>query len=226
MQTRFPTLNVGLLFGIAVSLLLHGSLLGMKAMHRPATTQFDSGDVSVVLSLVPSIASVAAADPRPLTPEHTEAPPEPIPEEAPAPPEPKAPIETEQPETPAPIQTAPVEPAPQPVHTSTVNTIDRDGDPEADKGALTEATSKTECRPVYPRVSRRRGEEGVVVTSIDIDETGRGSNLQLVESSGHTRLDQAALDALKAAHFTPASRQGHPCKSTLTQTFTFRLTDE
>ncbi|MFT5239178.1 MAG: protein TonB [Candidatus Promineifilaceae bacterium] len=226
MQTKPPTLNIGLLLGIAVSLLLHGSLLGMKTMHRSAAPQFESGVVSIELSLVPSIASVAVAESAPLSSEHAEALPDPIPEETPAPPEPEAPTETESPQTPAPVEAAPARPAPQPVQTSTANTIDQDGDPKVDKGALTEATSKTVCRPVYPRISRRRGEEGVVVTSIDVDESGRGSNPHLVRSSGHTRLDAAALKALKTTHFTPASRQGHPCKSTLTQTFTFRLTDE
>ncbi|MDE0837632.1 MAG: TonB family protein [Kiritimatiellae bacterium] len=226
MQTKFPTLNIGLLFGIAVSLLLHGSLLSMKATHRPATPQFESGVVSVELTLLPSIAAVAATDPSPLTPAPPEEFPKPRSEETPVISAREDPTETESETTPEPTPAEPEVKRPAPTPTPNVNAVDLDGAPEEDKGALTEAEPKSECRPVYPRVSRRRGEEGVVVASVDVDVSGRGSNPHLVRSSGHTRLDRAALKALENAHFTPASRRGHPYASTLTQTFTFRLTDD
>ena len=49
----------------------------------------------------------------------------------------------------------------------------------------------------YPKISRRRGEEGTVVVSFVIKKSGDLSDLSVVESSGHRRLDQAALKTLK-----------------------------
>ncbi len=49
----------------------------------------------------------------------------------------------------------------------------------------------------YPKLSRRLGEEGTVVVSFVIERSGHLSDLAIVESSGHRRLDRAALKTLR-----------------------------
>ncbi len=52
-------------------------------------------------------------------------------------------------------------------------------------------------RKYYPRVSRRRGEEGRVVVSFVIRKTGELTDITVTESSGSRRLDEAALKTLR-----------------------------
>ena len=50
--------------------------------------------------------------------------------------------------------------------------------------------------PVYPWVCRKRGQEGIVKIRVVTNERGGVINAQICESSGHTRLDEAALRAV------------------------------
>jgi protein TonB len=223
MQKTFTTINPGLLGAILISLLLHGSLLGVKAFQRPAIAEFDSGDISVELTLVPSIASVAATKPVPVEPEPLIEREEPI-AEVPVPTA-TEPEMIQPPAIPEPTQPEPFQEPSEPAIKESANSIDQDGSPEEDKGAFSEAQTQSRCTPIYPRISRRRGEEGIVMLSIDVSASGKGSNIQVIQSSGHTRLDKAAIKALEKADFTPAIRFGRPHASILIQTFNFRLND-
>lgn len=62
--------------------------------------------------------------------------------------------------------------------------------------------------PVYPSASRRFGERGRVVVRVLIDERGLPAQLLLQASSGHRRLDDAALAALRAARFVAHTEDG------------------
>jgi periplasmic protein TonB len=57
--------------------------------------------------------------------------------------------------------------------------------------------------PRYPQASRRLREEGEVVVRVLIGTDGRPSDVSLLHSSGHSRLDEAALAAVRAALFRP-----------------------
>lgn len=63
-------------------------------------------------------------------------------------------------------------------------------------------------RPGYPSVSRRLREQGLVVLRVLVDERGRAERLHVHRSSGHQRLDQAALEAVKRAEFKPYVANG------------------
>ena len=65
-----------------------------------------------------------------------------------------------------------------------------------------------QIRPVYPAVSRRRGEQGTVTHEITISEKGVVIAVELLQSSGFSELDRAARQALLAARFTPATQNG------------------
>jgi periplasmic protein TonB len=61
--------------------------------------------------------------------------------------------------------------------------------------------------PTYPSLSRRMGEQGKVLVRVLVSAEGLVERIELKNSSGSRRLDQAALDAVKQWKFVPA-RQG------------------
>jgi protein TonB len=62
--------------------------------------------------------------------------------------------------------------------------------------------------PVYPMMSRRLGEQGEIRLSVLVDTDGRAVEVRITRSSGSTRLDQSALDAVRQWRFTPATEEG------------------
>lgn len=60
----------------------------------------------------------------------------------------------------------------------------------------------------YPRVSRELGEQGSVLLRVLVDERGRPTDIQVVKSSGYPRLDQQAVQAMRAARFKPHVEDG------------------
>ncbi|GEM_PF-5648115 len=56
--------------------------------------------------------------------------------------------------------------------------------------------------PKYPYKSRLFGEEGSVLVKVAISKDGQIMNSHIIKSSGHERLDLAALDASKKSSFT------------------------
>ncbi|MBT8420682.1 MAG: energy transducer TonB, partial [Gammaproteobacteria bacterium] len=78
-------------------------------------------------------------------------------------------------------------------------------------------------RPVYPRMARRRGQEGEVMIRVSILGSGRVGSASVARSSGHRLLDRAALKAIKGWSFQPARRGGKAVTATLTVPVIFRL---
>lgn len=64
--------------------------------------------------------------------------------------------------------------------------------------------------PVYPRASRRLGEAGLVVVRVFVGTDGLPKQLQVLQSSGFVRLDEAALDGVRRARFKPPTENGQP----------------
>ena len=60
--------------------------------------------------------------------------------------------------------------------------------------------------PDYPALSRRLREEGRVVLRVLVTEEGAPQQVELRQTSGHPRLDQAALEAVRRWRFAPARR--------------------
>ncbi len=60
--------------------------------------------------------------------------------------------------------------------------------------------------PDYPTLSRRLREEGRVVLRVRVSEAGLPDRIELSQTSGHPRLDQAALEAVRRWRFQPARR--------------------
>lgn len=61
-------------------------------------------------------------------------------------------------------------------------------------------------KPQYPHASRRMREQGRVVLRVRVSAAGLPEEVLLRDSSGYRRLDQAALEAVRAWRFVPARR--------------------
>lgn len=80
----------------------------------------------------------------------------------------------------------------------------------------------TAMQPPYPSASRALGEEGNVELMVSIDERGQVSGVNLLRSSGHARLDAAAIAfALKRWRFEAALENGKPVA--VSRRFTIRF---
>lgn len=62
--------------------------------------------------------------------------------------------------------------------------------------------------PKYPRESRRRREQGVVLLAVLLSAEGRVAEIRIARSSGHSRLDTAARDAVRGWRWSPTLRDG------------------
>lgn len=75
--------------------------------------------------------------------------------------------------------------------------------------------------PDYPRASIRRGERGEVVVLVKVGANGRVTDVELVSSSQHRRLDRAAMSAARRWRFEPALRDGQPVPGEIRVPFAF-----
>lgn len=78
-------------------------------------------------------------------------------------------------------------------------------------------------RPLYPRASQRRKEQGKVVVRVVISPQGTVAQLWVKNSSGHPRLDQAALAAVRQVRFKPYTENGIAQKAMADIPFDFVL---
>ena len=90
-------------------------------------------------------------------------------------------------------------------------------------GAETPPKPLVPIRPDYPKLSRSRGEEGDVVLSIHVGATGVAERVDVAVSSGFPDLDNAAVDAARAARFAPAKNGGKPIASIARLKLSFKL---
>jgi len=77
--------------------------------------------------------------------------------------------------------------------------------------------------PVYPPMSRRRGEQGKVLLRVFVSADGAAARIELRTSSGHERLDQAAQDAVLRWRFVPARQGDRPVPAWVLVPITFSL---
>lgn len=115
-------------------------------------------------------------------------------------PAPNAPVGVVEPQPPAPPMPAP--PAPAPPAPA----------PPAPPRLVEVTQGETEYirppRVVYPSLSRRNGESGVVVIAVYYNAAGRAVRGSVFKSSGYDRLDRAAHEAVMGSQVTPFRRAG------------------
>lgn len=78
-------------------------------------------------------------------------------------------------------------------------------------------------RLVYPAASRRLGETGTALVRVVVDVNGLPREVTLHQSSGHPRLDEAALDAMRGARFQPYRVDGKAVEAVAIAPLAFQL---
>ena len=80
-------------------------------------------------------------------------------------------------------------------------------------------------KPVYPAISRRLNEQGRVMLRVHVTADGNATEVQLHASSGSSRLDQSALDAVRRWKFVPAKLGNDPVAAWVLVPIAFTLKD-
>ena len=225
------------MLALSLSVTLHASLLFVGDPTQSATLPMNQGHATLQLNLVASIATPPSPEPPAVlktpvdvTPLKAPAPPI-IRHEPEALPEPAAepvlmtapviehavatlPVMQDIVEHPAPPQvtltvadTSPITQQAIPVATPTSASVDANADPQP-QGVTTQAQLHDPIRPVYPLLSRRRGEEGTVTIEVRVTSKGQADSVTITQTSGFPRLDKAALKACRQARYLPAMYNG------------------
>jgi len=77
--------------------------------------------------------------------------------------------------------------------------------------------------PRYPLAARRAGEQGTVTLKVLVSVDGLPRRVEVEKTSGASRLDAAALDAVRRWRFVPARRGAAPIESWVLVPVVFRL---
>jgi sulfite reductase (NADPH) flavoprotein alpha-component len=212
-----------------VTLAIHGAALAAIVSYQPARTA-TTPPAPLMVSLItppkpepkvepkvdrPPQIVPPKPKPRPAVKAHARPPPPPPPAPAPAPlqaappPEPApSPVAAVAPSPPEPRQppTPPEDPAPVPVTPPVFN-----------------ADYLVNPPPAYPALSRRKGEEGRVVLRVLVNAAGAAQAVEIRASSGHERLDVAALETVRRWKFVPARRGAEPVSAWVLVPISFKL---
>ena len=158
------------------------------------------------------VSLVAPATPPKITPSPPPPPTPPV--RRPRPPEPRLITAAPTPAAPAPFvappppEPVPPEPAPAAV-AAPVASVASPPAPAPPRNLSASAVQYLEpLRVEYPRLSKRLGETGMVMLRVFIDEAGRVRDALVIRTSGHPRLDDAAMAAVQKARFKPPSENG------------------
>jgi protein TonB len=193
--------NVVLLTGVVVVHVL-GFIWAAQNFNTPSSTSPPYSIEGVLIAQTPLPAQVVpkeAQKPKPaLAPKNTPVTPtrevalEPT---TPLAPSALSPVEPNPASTTVPSITSTTSPSPTPAPVSAPVTLPR-----------SHAAHLNNPHPPYPALSRRLGEEGQVLLEVYILPNGSVGDIKLKQSSGFSRLDNAALEAVRKWQFIPAKR--------------------
>ena len=97
------------------------------------------------------------------------------------------------------------------------------GDKPADPNAIVNGGYVRLPKVMYPSISQDQGEEGTVKLSIIVEANGSVSEVKVTQSTGHQRLDAAAVRAAQGAGYRPKSVNGTPVRTRFNTSYTFAL---
>ena len=87
----------------------------------------------------------------------------------------------------------------------------------------TDASHLNNPAPVYPPIARRMGEQGQVLLDVHILPDGSVGEVKLKRSSGFSRLDESAMQAVRRWRYVPARRGSEPIAYWYVQPVNFTL---
>ena len=169
-----------------------------KVVEKPAVKPVIQKKAPVLSSEAPSARTVRTPEPEPAKPVKQMPPPKPVATAAP---------------TPAPAP-APAAPGPNPLDTPK----------QISAGELNQLGCQIP-RPEYPAKAKRLEQEGTVVVKLTIGTDGAVKAAHVVQSSGYSLLDDAALVSIRAGRCQPYAAAGVPRVVEATQPIAFNLND-
>ncbi|SAK52781.1 energy transducer TonB [Caballeronia ptereochthonis] len=217
----------------AAVVVIHAVLLGvaMTMRNEPLPRPIEAKSITAQLiseTPQPAPRSVAVETP----------PPKPIPKPVPKPlpkPKVKPKVEPKPKPTPMPVTEAPSQiaaPAPEPTPPAPPQPAPPPAAPAIGKPSMDLAAPKNVAhlgcniaQPDYPAMAKRRGETGTAVVRLTVGLSGKIENVTLQKSSGSSRLDDAALDAVRGSACSPYKENGEAIRATATVPFVFSLND-
>lgn len=113
------------------------------------------------------------------------------------------------------------EPEPAPPNTPMAEEDDTLGAPITPP--FVDANQVSNPAPAYPALSRRLREQGVVLLDVLILPDGSVGEIRIRQSSGHQRLDDTALEAVRQWKYMPARRGAEPIPYWYVQPLEFSL---
>lgn len=97
-----------------------------------------------------------------------------------------------------------------------------DGSPVSEQHVTSRARLAAGGAPAYPESARADGIEADVPLELVVSPSGTVETARVLRPAGHG-LDQAALDAVRAYRFNPATKDGHPVRVRMQWLVQFRL---
>lgn len=85
------------------------------------------------------------------------------------------------------------------------------------------ATEINNPAPEYPKLSKRQGEQGLVILKVLVSDIGLPESIDVEKTSGFERLDQAAIHAVQQWKFKPAQKDKKTISSYIKIPITFTL---
>lgn len=85
--------------------------------------------------------------------------------------------------------------------------------------------TKPESIP-YPKLAINQGWQGKMVIAVEILEDGSVRRYEVMHSTGHVPLDEAAIQAVQGWKFHPATKDGQPFVTCIQIPITFQLQSE
>lgn len=246
-----PLAWLGGLMRLVLVLLAHAVLLGYIAFQMADTTPSEPPK-TIEVSLIAPPAPEPVAPPPVVTPPEPPKPEPPPPKPEVKKPEPPKPVVKPEPKpkpkprpkpkqaisepkpapepepAPEPVAQAPAEPSPPPVANPPPAPVKA---PAASRAAapVTQASFNAAYlnnpRPAYPRLSRRLNEQGKVLLRVRVNADGVPEQVNLHETSGHKRLDDAARRAVAQWRFVPAKQGETAIASWVIVPIEFKLED-
>lgn len=190
------------LTAIAAILAIHALAIGALIQVRQHVRRAEEAKLTVVNLTPPPPPAAQAPPPPPSRPEVVAPPPivqTPVP-----------PVQT--------VQTTP-DPAPKPTPAPVIVAVPGPPAPVASpappslvQGGDLGAQMVAGKPPRYPVESRRKHEQGTVVLSLIVGLDGAVESIDVAQSSGSSRLDNAARDAVKGWRWRPILRSGQPVR--------------
>jgi len=87
-----------------------------------------------------------------------------------------------------------------------------------EKSQITES-----AKPIYPEKARKDSLIGTTFIEVEVDTKGKVTVAKVKESSGHTLLDEAAIEAAKKFKFSPGKKDGEAVSTIMVIPFKFSL---